>query len=62
MTTKGRRRWKKSQQLNQTKSEDSCKSKSEIDESRVSADGGSTDAGVQAEKYQGMTTGTAIDK
>ena len=43
-------------------SKNGCKSKSEIDESRVSADGSSTDAGVQAERYQGMTTGTAIHK
>ena len=38
----------------------SCKSKSEIEESRVSADGSSADAGVQAETYQGLTAGIAI--
>ena len=38
----------------------SCKSKSEIEESRVSADGSSTDAGVQTKTYQGMTAGIAI--
>ena len=39
---------------------DSSKSKSEIDDSRVSADGSSADVGVQAERYQEITTGTAI--
>ena len=38
----------------------SCKSKSKIDNSRVSADGSSADVGVQAGRYQRMTTGTAI--
>ena len=41
-------------------SEDGCKSKSEIDGSRVSGDSSSTYAGVQAERYQGMTTVIAI--
>ena len=45
-------------QRNDSKS--GCKSKSEIDDSRVNADDSSADAGVQAERYLGMTTGTAI--
>ena len=41
-------------------SKDGCKFKSAIDEGTASADGSSADAGVQAEGYQGITTGTAI--
>ena len=41
-------------------SKDGCKFKSAIDEGTASADGSSADAGVQAERYQGITTGTAI--
>ena len=41
-------------------SKNGCKSISEIDDNRVSADGSSADAGVQAERYQGMTTGTTV--
>ena len=40
-------------------SEDGCKSKSKIDESRVSSDGSSTDARVQAERQQKIITGIA---
>ena len=35
-------------------SEDGCKSKSEIDDSRVSANGSSADFGVQAERNQAV--------
>ena len=41
-------------------SKDGCKFKSAIDEGTASADGSSADAGVQAERYRGITTGTAI--
>ena len=59
MTTKGRR-WNQNPQLNRTTARMVASSKSAIDEGTASADGSSADAGVQAERYQGITTGTAI--
>ena len=42
------------------KSDDGCKSKPKIDESRVSADGSSTDEKIQAERQQEITPDIAI--
>ena len=58
MTTKGRL-WTEST-IQSNESEDGCKSKPEIDESRASADGRSTNAGVQAERYQEKNTGSSV--
>ena len=59
MTTKGRR-WNQESTSQPNDSEDGYKSKSEIGESIVSADGSSTNAWVQAERYRGLTSGITI--